>query len=176
MVDTYPDTEFAGAVDNVSPVIEGKSRTQAAKIRIKNPKGQMLPGMFARVLCAVYKASGAVIIPNTALDKTEEGYIVYVVKKAEKKEQKETTAGKEDLAEKMKMQIPKQEKTEAPAQEAAEEEGLAETRKVKIDYRAAESAVIKEGLEEGDLVVVETQEKLKDGYKVIITESQEAAP
>jgi len=33
--------------------------------------------------------------------------------------------------------------------------------------------VIKEGLEEGELVVVETQEKLKDKMKVIITEVQE---
>jgi hypothetical protein len=33
--------------------------------------------------------------------------------------------------------------------------------------------VIKEGLEEDELVVIETQEKLKDKMKVIITEVQE---
>lgn len=145
-VDTYPDTEFTGTVDNVSPIIEGKSRTQSAKIKIKNPKGQLLPGMFARASCAVYKTTDAVVILNTALDKTEEGYVVYVVKK-----------------------------TEEAKEETKEEQGIAEARPINIDYRASEFFVVKEGLEEGEFVVVETQEKLKDGYKVIITETEEAA-
>lgn len=168
-VDTYPDTEFAGTVDTVSPVIEGKSRTQSAKIKIKNPKGQLLPGMFARAAVAVYKTQGAVIIPNTSLDKTEEGYVTYVVKKAEEKpeEAKEETPPEKSPKKKS------LKKEEEAKEEIKEEEGVAEARPIKADYRSSDFFVVKEGLEEGDLVVVETQEKLKDGYKVIITETQE---
>ncbi|MCX5716018.1 MAG: efflux RND transporter periplasmic adaptor subunit [Candidatus Omnitrophica bacterium] len=155
-VDTYPDIEFSGTVDNIAPVIEGKSRTQTAKIKVKNPEGQLLPGMFARVSCAVYKAQGAVVIPNSALDKTEEGYVTYVVKKTETPA---LTAGPE-----------KKEGEEG----AKEEEGAVEARPIKAAYRSGEFFVVKEGLEEGELVVVETQEKLKDGVKVIVTETQEA--
>ena len=153
-VDTYPDKQFKGTVDNISPVVEGKSRTQTARIKVDNPEGLLLPGMFARATVAVYNAKGAIAIPNTAIDKTEEGYVTYVVKKDKK-------SGEEKPAE--------QEGDEGDI----EEEGIAEARTVEADYRSADFFVVKEGVEEGDFVVIETQEKLKDGYKVIITETQE---
>ena len=53
------------------------------------------------------------------------------------------------------------------------ETGVAEARPVLFEYRSGDFSVIKEGLAEGDLVVVETQEKLKDKMSVIITEVQE---
>jgi len=151
VVDTYPDTKFNGVVDNISPVIEGKSRTQTAKIKIKNPKARLIPGMFARASCAVYNAKNVVVIPNTALDKTDEGYMSYVVKKPEGQQSGSFEEEDEDI----------------------EEEGIAEARSINADYRSAEFFVVKAGLEEGDLVVVETQEKLKDGARVVITEVQE---
>lgn len=138
MVDTYPDAEFQGIIDNISPVVEGRSRTQTARLKIKNPKALLLPGMFARASVAVYSAKGMIVIPNTSIDKTEEGYVAYVVKKAEA------------------------------------EQGVVEARPIESDYRSADFFVVKSGLEEGELVVVETQEKLKDGNKVIISETQEA--
>ena len=177
-VDTYPDTEFQGTVDNVSPVIEGKSRTQTAKIKVKNPKGQLLPGMFARVACAVYSAKGIVAIPNTAIDKTEEGYVTYVVKKSEEPVKKEIPKEEKEIKKGKKPKEIKQEeakKGEEGKEEIKEEQGIAEARPVEADYRSSDFFVVKKGLEEGDLVVVETQEKLKDKYKVIITETQEVA-
>ena len=152
-VDSYPDTEFQGTVDTVSPVVEGRSRTQTAKIKMKNPKAALLPGMFGKALVAVYSASGVVAIPNTAIDTTEEGYVTYVVKKAEKATP-EVAAG--------------------TTPEVAEEKGVVEVRAITSDYRSSDFFVVKEGLEEGDLVVIETQEKLKDSSQVIITEIQEA--
>lgn len=153
-VDTYPDTEFEGVIDSVLPVVEGKSRTQTAKIKIKNPKRQLLPGMFARATVAVYSGKDLIVIPNMAIDKTEKGYVTYVVKKSEAK--------------------PKEKPEKDQESEAIEEEGTIEARPIEADYRSADFFVVKSGLEEGDLVVVETQEKLKDGNKVIVTEIQEA--
>jgi len=155
-VDTYPDKQFKGAVDNISPVVEGKSRTQTARIKVDNSEGLLLPGMFARTTVAVYNAEGAIAIPNTAIDKTEEGYVTYVVKKDKQPDEEEPEEPKEEGDE-----------------EDVEEEGIAEARPIEADYRSADFFVVKEGIEEGELVVIETQEKLKDGYKVIITETQE---
>jgi membrane fusion protein (multidrug efflux system) len=170
-VDSHPDTEFEGTIDVVSPVVEGRSRTQTAKIKVKNAKGKLLPGMFARAMVAVYSSKGMIVIPNTAVDKTEQGYVTYVVKKEEapqkKEEPKEAKKGKKT---KNKKEKPKEEEAEA----VIEEQGVATAKPIEADYRSADYFVVKSGLEEGELVVVETQEKLKDGNKVIITETQEA--
>ncbi|MEI8175792.1 MAG: efflux RND transporter periplasmic adaptor subunit [Candidatus Omnitrophota bacterium] len=175
-IDTYGDTEFDAVVDNVSPVVEGKSRTQTARLKVKNPKGQLLPGMFARATCAVYSAKGAIVIPNNAVDKTEEGYITFVFKKEEAPPKKEAPKGKDAKKKdkKEKESKKKEEPKEEPAKEAAAEQGIAKAKPIQPDYRAADFFVVKKGLEEGDLVVVETQEKLKDGNKIIVTETQEA--
>ena len=155
-VDPYPEVDFKGKVDNVSPVVEGRSRTQSVKIRTNNAKKLLLPGMFARVLTDIYSKENAVVIPNTALNKTEKGYIVFVVHKAESDELED------DLA-----------IDEKALMDGAGESGSVEARPVFFEYRSSDFSVIKEGLEEDELVVVETQEKLQDKMKVIITEVQE---
>lgn len=68
-VDTYPDAEFKGTLDNLSPLISGKSRMMSVKIKVKNddPKGTLLPGMFARVGITVYSAEDVIVVPVTAL-------------------------------------------------------------------------------------------------------------
>ena len=166
--DTYPDTEFEGVINSVSPIVEGKSRTQTAKLKLKNPRGQILPGMFIRALVSVYSSKDVIVIPNAAIDKTEEGYVTYVVNKAK-------TASEKETAQEMKQKTSEDTEREKAADEAVEEKGVAEARPIKSDYRSADFFVVKEGLEDGELVVVETQEKLKDGNEVIIAETQEAA-
>ncbi len=160
-VDTYPDTDFKGKVDNVSPVVEGRTRTQTTKIRVDNPERLLLPGMFARVLIDIYSKKDAIVIPNSALNKGEEGYVTFVVHKLESEEEIEAEL------------FDKEGGPEALIEEEAGEEGIAEERPILFEYRSSDFSVIKEGLEEGELVVVETQEKLRDKMKVIITEVQE---
>lgn len=68
-VDTYPGVDFEGKIDNVAPIIEGKSRTLTVKIRIKNdnPKGTLLPGMFARLWISVYEKKNTIRAPSSCL-------------------------------------------------------------------------------------------------------------
>lgn len=73
-VDAYPNTEFKGAIDNVLPVIEGKSRTLTARIKIDNSQGQLLPGMFASGTIYVFGQKGAIVIPAVCQrDKDNDG-------------------------------------------------------------------------------------------------------
>ena len=160
-VDTYHDIDFKGKVDNISPVVEGRSRTQTVKIRISNTKKMLLPGMFSRVLVDIYAKKNALVIPNTALNKEEDRYITFVVHKTEPQEGE---AEAEELEE---------ETGEVLLEEEAGEAGMVEARPILFEYRSSDFSVIEDGLEEGELVVVETQEKLKDKTKVIITEVQE---
>lgn len=83
-VDTYPGVDFEGKIDNVAPIIEGKSRTLTVKVRIKNdnPKGTLLPGMFARMWISVYEKKNTIKIPSSCvydLDNDGEFDSVYVV-------------------------------------------------------------------------------------------------
>lgn len=83
-VDTYPGVEFEGKIDNVAPIIEGKSRTLTVKIRIRNdnPKGTLLPGMFARIWISVYEKKNTIKVPSSCLyDLNNDGEFdsVYVV-------------------------------------------------------------------------------------------------
>lgn len=68
-VDTYPDVTFEGKLDNLTPVISGKSRMMTAKVRVKNdnPKGTLLPGMFARVGVTIFSKDDALVVPVSAL-------------------------------------------------------------------------------------------------------------
>jgi membrane fusion protein, multidrug efflux system len=83
-VDTYPGVEFEGQIENISPIVEGKSRTLTVKIRIKNdnPRGTLLPGMFARVWISVYEKKNTIRLPAACLydlDNNGEFDSVYVV-------------------------------------------------------------------------------------------------
>lgn len=80
-VDTYPDTEFSGEIDNIFPTIEGKSRTLTVRAKVPNPENKLLPGMFARGNITVYEKENAIIAPPMGLDKTEEGYRAFVIDK-----------------------------------------------------------------------------------------------
>jgi cobalt-zinc-cadmium efflux system membrane fusion protein len=70
-VDSLPNTPFEGNIDNLAPLIEGKSRTLTAKVRVENPQGQLLPGMFARAEIAVFEKPDALVIPTSALKDTD---------------------------------------------------------------------------------------------------------
>ncbi len=66
-VDSLPNVPFEGTIDNLAPLIEGKSRTLTAKVRVENTQGQLLPGMFARAEVAVFEKSDALVVPTSAL-------------------------------------------------------------------------------------------------------------
>ena len=68
-VDAYQDKEFKGKIENILPVVEGKSRTLTCKIKINNEQGQLLPGMFVRSTIFVYGQKGVIVLPspNTVL-------------------------------------------------------------------------------------------------------------
>ncbi|NQT95195.1 MAG: efflux RND transporter periplasmic adaptor subunit [Candidatus Omnitrophica bacterium] len=83
-VDTYPGVDFEGKIENIAPIIEGKSRTLTTKIRIKNdnPRGTLLPGMFARIWISVYEKKNTIKLPSSCvydLDNDGEFDSVYAV-------------------------------------------------------------------------------------------------
>lgn len=78
-VDAYPDKTFEGVVENVAPVVAGSSRTATVRVRLENPDGLLLPGMFSRIKILLYSKRNALVVPTDAVQGKEEEASVFVV-------------------------------------------------------------------------------------------------
>ena len=133
-VDAYPGMDFAGIVDNIFPVIEGKSRTLTIKVRIANENALLLPGMFARAMITVAEFENAIVVPSMSLNKEEGQYTVFTV----------------------------------------DDNNTVRSRPVEVAYVTTDYTVIVSGLYEGEIVITDTPQELKDGLPVDVIEIQEA--
>ncbi|MFH1877904.1 MAG: efflux RND transporter periplasmic adaptor subunit [Candidatus Omnitrophota bacterium] len=153
-LDAYPGASYNGTIDMISPMIEGKTRTQKVKIELENADSKLKPGMFARAIVNTYEKSDALIIPASSFKKKENQYFVYVVHPAEKEEEEPASAP-------------------AEGEPAAEETGIVEERAIEIEYLTHDVAEISKGLKEGEMIIRELHQDYKDKDKVEITEVQE---
>ncbi|MFH1782282.1 MAG: efflux RND transporter periplasmic adaptor subunit [Candidatus Omnitrophota bacterium] len=134
-VDTHPGMTFNGTIDNVFPVIEGKSRTLTVRVGIENEEAMLLPGMFARAMIVIAEFDDALLVPSFGLEKTDEGYKVFIVDENNKS---------------------------------------VSSRIVGVSYVTTDYTVIQSGLNDGELVVSEAPQELKDGIPVNIIDIQES--
>ena len=180
--DAYPAKTYSGAVDRISPIIEGRSRTETIKVELDNKDGTLKPGMFVRSLIATYEKKDALVVPASSLKKKENEHLIYVIHGEEPKRPAETVLVKDENKEKSKglfgvfgSKKKDEFKPEAPAapKEKAAEYGTIEAKKVKPGYMSEDLVEIDEGIQEGDLIVVEVQEDFKDKARVEIAEVQE---
>lgn len=146
-VDAYSEQKFAGTVDNIFPVVEGKSRTLTVKVKAPNSEGLLLPGMFSRGDVFIAELKDSLIIPNTALVKLIPGVTIVPLVSYKEASQEEVEKGKKP--------------------------GEIELRKVEVGYSTSDYVQITSGLSAGDLVVIESQGELKDGVKVKVVGVEE---
>ena len=180
--DAYPGKSFNGTIDRISPVIEGRSRTETIKVELDNKEGILKPGMFVRSLIATYEKKDALVVPASSLKKKENEYLAYVIHKEEPKIMAEASLAKDRAKEKVKglfgifggnkKEAPKP-PTPAPSKEKTAEYGSIEIRKITPGYMSEDLVEVSKGLEEEELVVAEVQEEFKDKARVEIAEVQE---
>ncbi len=77
-VDTYPDQDFFGEIENIAPTVGG-SRTLTVKARIQNPENLLLPGMFTRVKITVYEKADTIVLPRKAVSVADNNTFVFVI-------------------------------------------------------------------------------------------------
>ena len=128
-VETYPGTVFEGKITNISPIVEGTSRTRSVKAEIPNPKGVLLPGMFARTKIFVMEKPDTLVVPATAVRLVEKVPTVYVIASNKAKA--------------------------AP---------------VKIGYESVDYVEILSGVSEGDRVIAQFTDQIRDGAHVEVVE------
>ncbi len=78
-VDAYADKNFEGVIENVAPLVTGTSRTATARVRVENPEGLLLPGMFCRIRILLYSKKNTLVVPTDALQGKEGEQFVYVI-------------------------------------------------------------------------------------------------
>lgn len=66
-ISALPGKTFEGEVERLLPVIDAVSRTQQARIVLRNPDGVLAPGMLADVTLQPETGSAVALIPNEAL-------------------------------------------------------------------------------------------------------------
>jgi RND family efflux transporter MFP subunit len=76
-VDTYPGTTFDGRVDFIEPLVDPVTRTIKVRCEFSNPKGQLLPGMFAHVALDL-PLGNRTVIPDTAVLRTGTHNVAFI--------------------------------------------------------------------------------------------------
>lgn len=77
-VDAYPDKTFEGVVENIAPIVAGKSRTATVRVRLENPETLLLPGMFSRVRILLYSKKNTIAIPTDSIQGEPGHQFIYV--------------------------------------------------------------------------------------------------
>ncbi len=77
--DVLPDDAFAGRISYVGAVVDAGNRTFPVELRLRNPGGIIKPEMVANIEVTRRTIDEAMIIPQEALVRVEDGYIVFVV-------------------------------------------------------------------------------------------------
>jgi membrane fusion protein (multidrug efflux system) len=63
----YGDRVFQGQVALIAPTIDRQTRTARVKVRIDNPKHELMSGMLARVSLEVERRNGVLVVPYSGL-------------------------------------------------------------------------------------------------------------
>lgn len=77
--DAWPDRTFDGEVIAIAPAIDPATNAALVRIRVKNPDRLLKVGMFAQARIGLREKKGALVVPPSAVSKTDEGTAVYVV-------------------------------------------------------------------------------------------------
>jgi len=74
----FPGERFTGRIETLLPDIDAATRTQTARIVLRNPDHRLAPGMFARVQIGASSQAAGVLVPSEAVIATGTRSVVIV--------------------------------------------------------------------------------------------------
>jgi membrane fusion protein (multidrug efflux system) len=79
-VDAHPGHTFSGSVKRIDPGLDRMSRTSTADVLIANPRGELMPGMFADVELTLSEKEGLLVTRDAMIRQEGTGsFYAYVV-------------------------------------------------------------------------------------------------
>jgi membrane fusion protein, multidrug efflux system len=141
----------SGSLLTVDNQIDTATGTVKAKAVFNNEDGALFPNQFVNIRLILQEKPNAIVIPAAALQTGSQGNFVYLLKQGQPPA---------DLVEKK--------NTDMPVPELAENQTnyyvLAQT--VNVELTEGTQVILNGGVKPGDQIVVDGQEKLKNGSKV----------
>ena len=74
----FPDTVFLGTVATINPVVERDTRTARVTVHVPNPRGEILPGMYARVSIEAREFPDRILVPRAAIVERDRRNMLFV--------------------------------------------------------------------------------------------------
>ena len=74
----FPGETFVGRIETINPVIDTDSRTARVTVRLPNPDGRILPGMYARVSLEARRFPDRILVPKSAVLERDRRTMVFV--------------------------------------------------------------------------------------------------
>jgi membrane fusion protein (multidrug efflux system) len=74
----FPDEVFSGTVETINPIVEQGTRTARVTVRVPNPNGRILPGMYARVSIEAREFPDRLMVPRSAILERDRRNMLFV--------------------------------------------------------------------------------------------------
>jgi len=149
----FGDHDFSGRVTRTAEALDPTTRTLVTEVQVPNPEGKLRPGMFVDVKLRIQRASQPILVPGDSLIVDAKGAQIGVLRDVKR------------------AQILKN-KDNSGRPKATTVEGTVHLQNVSLgrDYGAATEIV--SGLSQGDLVVVNPNDSVREGVRAQATETQ----
>jgi multidrug efflux system membrane fusion protein len=158
----------SGHLLTVDNQIDTTTGTVKVKAVFDNKDGALFPNQFVNVRLILQQRPNAIVIPATALQTGTQGSYVFVAKQGEPPSDKAGGGGKAAAPARSKAAA----KSDGSGADGQTADGQPKTnyyvvtQTVKVDLTEGSQVILGGGLNPGDQVVVDGQEKLKDGSRV----------
>ena len=139
-VKSYPDVTFSGSVAKISPVLDPLTRMAEIEVLVDNPQHKLKPGMYAEVQVTTRIINDVIVIPR---------YAVIENTSLEKVE------GKDVVVRNYFVYVVKN--------------GKAEQRTLDVEFLNHTRIAVRAGVSVDENLVVDGQNKLRDGAAVVVT-------
>lgn len=159
VTDSFPNETFTGKLAAIQPELDTVTRNVKLRGELRNPKGQLRPGMFVRAQVLLPNTEKVLVIPATAIMYAPYGDSVYVVGPPKPKTQSELDANKAAA---------KDEKAAAAEKPVDPKALVAEQRFVRLGPTRGDYVAITKGIKPGDKVVTAGAFKLRNNAPVVI--------
>ena len=74
----FPDEAFLGEIATINPMVEEETRTAKVTVLVPNPRGRVLPGMYARVDLEAQRIPDRVLVPRSAILERDRRTMLFV--------------------------------------------------------------------------------------------------
>jgi len=74
----FPDEPVLGRIETVNPVVEEATRTARVTVSVRNPRGRILPGMYARVSLDARRFPDRILVPRSAILERDRRTMLFV--------------------------------------------------------------------------------------------------